>query len=240
MRALLQLITVFIAMTGFVGAAWAQAPQQVPQEGEEQQWAGWDPLAECGAPSEHAQKRFQEAMRLVGYQGEAIEMCRSAHVPTAVAWTKLQGYKSHPYKTWEKYPVTQVVLAYNPMFMALVEATGNRRLLNAVLAHELGHVIKGHLSYKDVRGALDPSWEREIEADYYVGLAMAKMGLAPIDLQEVVVMQFTLWSDINHPDTIKRLQSLVQGWTAGGGKPVDPSDLDTLRTIMLGETHLRW
>ncbi|MEW5757693.1 MAG: M48 family metalloprotease [Pseudomonadota bacterium] len=236
MQAVSRLITMWGMAIAFMGAAWAQGPV----ESEEPQLVGWDPLAECGAPSEHAQKRLQEAIRLVGYQGEAIEMCRSVHVSTAVAWSRLDGYKSHPYKNWEKYPVTKLVLTYNPMFMALVEATGNRRLLNAVLAHELGHVIKGHLSYKDVRGALDPSWERETEADYYVGFAMAKMGLSPIDLQEVVMTQFTMWSDINHPDTLKRLQSVVQGWAAGGGKPVDPNDLDTLRTIMIGETQLRW
>jgi hypothetical protein len=67
---------------------------------------------------------------------------------------------------------------YNPAFMAHLEARFGAAAVAGVIAHELGHIKRGHVK---VRKGITPSWlhARELEADIEAGCALAKLRMDP-------------------------------------------------------------
>lgn len=201
---------------------------------------GNDPFGDCQPGSPHAAAQLQKVLKTLDYQGKPIGLCRSSLVPGIVSWTKLVGYEQHPFISYQKKPVVELYITYNPTFMDQLESLSrNKYATLALLAHEVGHHIEQHPAFGAPTEALSWSWQKEADADYYVGQTLARLQADPADLQATQIMLFTLWGDLAHPLALSRIQNLVDGWKSGGGAPVAVEELDSLRAIMMGDMA-RW
>ena len=95
----------------------------------------------------------------------------------------------------------------------------------SVLAHEMGHHYRNHVV--DVRGSTPP---KEIEADYFSGYVMAKLGATLNEANAAMEQIAAPRASASHPAKADRLNAIANGWryakgltqTAGGTTPSVP------------------
>jgi hypothetical protein len=111
------------------------------------------------------------------------------------------------------YGGTRYVL-YNPNFInALDRRTGNQWASISVLAHEVGHHLKGHT----VSGqGSQPG--TELEADEFSGFALRKMGASLADAQATMKLIASENASATHPGKANRLAAIENGWESAGGQ----------------------
>jgi len=127
------------------------------------------------------------------------------------------------------------IVLYRPASMARLEVSTRKGWGGVkVMAHEVGH----HLWYMR-HGWDQSSWERELGADYYAGVALARLGAGTIDLDDYFAWAFYADGTDKHPDTVLRMRALRRGWIDGGGKGAPETDLDKLYA-MYWERMTRW
>ena len=103
----------------------------------------------------------------------------------------------------------QRTIAYNPEFMQ--KAVNNNWVSLAILAHEVGHHINPHLP-------IHPSTnfhQAELDADYFSGVVLAKLGATLEQAQEAVRLYGNPVATVDHPATSQRLQAIEEGWMRG-------------------------
>ena len=103
---------------------------------------------------------------------------------------------------------------YNPNFInALDRRTGNQWASISVLAHEVGHHLKGHT----VSGqGSNPA--NELEADEFSGYALRKMGASLADAQATMKLIASENASATHPGKANRLAAIENGWESAGGQ----------------------
>ena len=103
---------------------------------------------------------------------------------------------------------------YNPNFInALDRRTGNQWASISVLAHEVGHHLKGHtVSGQGSRPAT------ELEADEFSGYALRKMGASLEDAQATMQLIANQNASSTHPGKSSRLLAIEKGWQSAGGQ----------------------
>src|SRR5262249_49202770 len=85
----------------------------------------------------------------------------------------------------------------------------------SVIAHELGHHYYGH-SHEKIDGLPpDVLHERELEADYYSGFLLARMGASLEDAEAAQEALFARNDSHTHPDSYRRLVAISAGWHDG-------------------------
>ena len=82
----------------------------------------------------------------------------------------------------------------------------------SVLAHEMGHHYKNHLV--DQSGSTPP---KEIEADYFSGYVMAKMGASLYEAKAAMEKIAATRGSNTHPAKADRLRSIGNGWNYAQG-----------------------
>lgn len=82
----------------------------------------------------------------------------------------------------------------------------------SVLAHEMGHHYKNHLV--DQGGSTPP---KEIEADYFSGYVMAKMGASLYEAKAAMEKIAATRGSNTHPAKADRLRSIGNGWNYAQG-----------------------
>jgi hypothetical protein len=94
-----------------------------------------------------------------------------------------------------------------------------------VLAHEIGHHVNGHHLQ---RGRFH---ERELEADYFAGFVLARMGAS---LEQTTAGERALGShaaSATHPAREQRIEAMSRGWHAGRhGPPSSPEAAASTRS----------
>ena len=97
---------------------------------------------------------------------------------------------------------------YNPNFInALDRRTGNKWASISVLAHEVGHHLKGHtVSGQGSQPAT------ELEADEFSGYALRKMGASLEDAQATMKLIANQTGSSTHPGRSSRLSAIENGW----------------------------
>jgi len=117
---------------------------------------------------------------------------------------------------------------YNDSFMNKIVNRTNSWSNLSILAHEVGHHINGHtmdmvLYANDVVTAVskEKGREQELEADYFSGFVMAKLGATSLEATQVMAMISSDADDTNssHPAKSKRLEAINKGYNAGYVKP---------------------
>jgi hypothetical protein len=117
----------------------------------------------------------------------------------------------------------KATILYNPRSLdSLERETGTPWSAVSVLAHELGHHYYGHahLGMRDANG--DDIPRNELDADYFSGYALARVGARLHDAQAA---QRTLNTEetLYHPSSVRRLHAIRAGWLDGAaGIPLSP------------------
>jgi hypothetical protein len=104
-------------------------------------------------------------------------------------------------------------IVYDNDFLENLDSyAGTRWASISVLAHEMGHHYRNHVV--DTRGSTPP---KEIEADYFSGYVMAKLGAS---LNEAIAAMDRIASpqaSSSHPGKADRLTAITQGWNYAKG-----------------------
>ncbi|HEY0679980.1 MAG TPA: M48 family metalloprotease, partial [Chitinophagaceae bacterium] len=104
-------------------------------------------------------------------------------------------------------------IVYDNNFLENLDAyAGTKWASVSVLAHEMGHHYRNHVV--DTRGSTPP---KEIEADYFSGYVMAKLGAS---LNEAIAAMEQIASpraSSSHPAKADRLASITRGWNYAKG-----------------------
>lgn len=100
------------------------------------------------------------------------------------------------------------VILYNPTFITdLNNASKNNWSVIALLAHEIGHHVKGHTSHK---GGSKP--QLELEADEFAGYILNKLGATVEQSQNVMYFIASTTASKTHPSRKERLLAIEKGW----------------------------
>lgn len=86
----------------------------------------------------------------------------------------------------------------------------------SVLAHEMGHHYRNHII--DTRGSTPP---KEIEADYFSGYVMAKLGASLNEARAAMEQIASPQASASHPGKPERLTAIARGWNYAKGVASD-------------------
>ena len=115
-------------------------------------------------------------------------------------------------------------ILYDKAFMNEIANRTNSWSNLSILAHEIGHHVNGHtlellLYSNDVVKPVSNSISRrqELEADYYSGFIMAKLGASLEQASQAISLISSDADDSNstHPSRSKRLRAIKNGYNAG-------------------------
>ncbi len=115
--------------------------------------------------------------------------------------------------------------------------SGNEFVTLSIFAHELGHHFYSHTD--NLNQISKHPWDKEAEADYYSGFVLAKLGANAKDLEQSQRLMFSMWPSMTHPDSYKRISSLLKGWKAGGGVGIIEDNLSNIYLKINNELE-RW
>jgi hypothetical protein len=102
------------------------------------------------------------------------------------------------------------LILYNTLFIDEIKArTGRYWSLISIMAHEIGHHLAFHLA-KQVE-----DHEAELEADYFSGYILAKMGAGKEDALSAMNEIAAEAATKTHPAKNERLQAIAAGWKNG-------------------------
>lgn len=102
------------------------------------------------------------------------------------------------------------LILYNTLFIDEIRArTGRYWSLISIMAHEVGHHLAFHLA-KNIE-----DHEAELEADYFSGYILAKMGAGKDDALAAINEIASDVATKTHPGRKERLQAVAAGWKNG-------------------------
>ena len=103
-------------------------------------------------------------------------------------------------------------ILYDKEFMESIAAITNSWSKTSILAHDIGHHVKGHTLSAPPSLAASREWE--LEADEYSGFVMYKLGISLYQAQEAIRLTSTNKDDSysTHPAKDKRLRAIAKGY----------------------------
>lgn len=107
------------------------------------------------------------------------------------------------------------IIIYNPDFVNMVNPDpATKWAVWSILAHEVGHHLNGHTLIGGGDG-----WIKELQADYYSGFVLAKLGAtkeqALAAMRTMGTVYGTAAASESHPPVDERLKELSKGWDEG-------------------------
>lgn len=106
----------------------------------------------------------------------------------------------------------RVIIYDNDFLEKLDNYAGTKWASISVLAHEMGHHYRNHVV--DGQGSTPP---KELEADYFSGYVMAKLGAKSQEAMAAMEKISSPTASATHPAQADRLKSILQGWNYANG-----------------------
>lgn len=107
-------------------------------------------------------------------------------------------------------------IVYNPDFLVEVnERAGTPWAAVSVIAHEIGHHYYGHSRERIDELPSGVLRQRELDADYFSGFALARMGASIEDAEAAQQALFDEHETPTHPSSASRLDAITEGWLDG-------------------------
>jgi hypothetical protein len=198
MRKFLRLALVLSLVLAFAAPAFAQATRQHVLGGRALAPVGGATAARTATSTEGSADARAVVQRIVGVIGipmTQFEVRASPDVANAEATTE-NGGKNR-------------LILYNPAWMdGLRSSIATNWSDWLVLAHEVGHHVAFHM---------DPSFpnhEAELQADYFAGFILEKLGAPLSEVQLGMAMVSTDAETATHPSKVKRVAEVRKGWEA--------------------------
>lgn len=158
--------------------------------------------------SDDARGLVQRIIGAIGIPTTRFDVRASNDVPNAEATTE-NGGKDR-------------LILYNPNWLGKLKASTTNWSDWMVLAHEVGHHVAFHM---------DPSFpnhDAELQADYFAGFILHKLGAPLVDVQLAMAMVATDRGSDTHPAKALRVAEIKNGWEAAArnvGANVIPATL---------------
>lgn len=158
--------------------------------------------------SDDARALVQRIVSAIGIPTTKFEVRASNDVANAEATTENDGKDR--------------LILYNPNWMKNLRSSTTNWSDWVVLAHEVGHHVAFHM---------DPSFpnhEAELQADYFAGFILQKLGAPLVDLQLAMAMVSFEEASETHPAKTLRVAELKKGWEAAAhnvGANIIPASL---------------
>lgn len=112
----------------------------------------------------------------------------------------------------------QRYIVYDNTFLENLDAYASTKWASiSVLAHEMGHHYRNHVI--DQQGSTPP---KELEADYFSGYVMAKLGASLPEARAAMEKIATTRGSSSHPARADRLAAIAQGWNGASGAASAP------------------
>jgi hypothetical protein len=109
-------------------------------------------------------------------------------------------------------------ISYNPLFLENIQSVSQSEwTIVALLAHEIGHHVKGHTNGKKRGERL----KLELEADEFAGFVLNKLGATVEQSQEVMHYIARTKPSTTHPARSDRMYAIQKGWNAANADPVN-------------------
>jgi hypothetical protein len=118
------------------------------------------------------------------------------------------------------------IILYNPDWMNTLKSSTTNWSDWVVMAHEVGHHVAFHMDPSF------PSHEAELQADYFAGFILHKLGAPLVDVQLAMAMVSSDQSTLSHPARHLRVAEIKKGWEAAArnvGVNVIPASLTVPR-----------
>ena len=106
--------------------------------------------------------------------------------------------------------MVRYILYDNDFFSRMDAKAGNDWAAISILAHEIGHHLNGHALNNE-----GSNHEFELDADYFSGLILSKMGANLQEAQSAIQTLRYEKATSTHPAKIDRLNEIEKGWTKG-------------------------
>ena len=107
----------------------------------------------------------------------------------------------------------QRYIVYDNNFLENLDSYASTKWASiSVLAHEMGHHYRNHVV--DRQGSTPP---KELEADYFSGYVMAKMGATLDEARAAMAKIASARASASHPAKADRLAAIAQGWNQASG-----------------------
>lgn len=101
------------------------------------------------------------------------------------------------------------LILYNPAWMDELKSSIATNWSDwLVLAHEVGHHVAFHMD------PTFPNHEAELQADYFAGFILNKLGAPLVDAQLAMAMVSTDEATVSHPAKARRVAEVRKGWEA--------------------------
>lgn len=101
-------------------------------------------------------------------------------------------------------------ILYNPNFIKQIDRAARTDWASiSILAHEIGHHVLGH-TFKSGGN----SYQQELEADQFSGMALKKMGATLEEAQVAMNLVASDRASATHPARTNRLDAIAKGWNA--------------------------
>jgi hypothetical protein len=142
-------------------------------------------------PSSRARDAVEEIARLVGLPND-FKVRLTAEVSSASATKDEEGRK---------------YILMNPEFLSELEK-GSNWLMIAVVAHEIGHIMAGHLEQDTGQEYI----RQELEADHFAGVILARLGATLDEAQSFFKRLPPAGIPGLSPDRASRLDAVARGW----------------------------
>ncbi len=136
-------------------------------------------------------------------------------------------------------------IVYNPRFLdALNHRAGTNWAAVSVIAHELGHHYYSHSHLQVDELPPDVVREHELEADYFSGFVLERMGASLSEAEAGQHALFVRDESSTHPESSRRLVAIAIGYSDGGAErapAADPASRIALamRLATRGSSHAR-
>ena len=148
---------------------------------------------------EDAEIAVDEIMDVIGLQKNfTIQECPNINNAVAKNIENSSGY------------TVRYILYDNDFFNNMDTKAGSDWAAISILAHEIGHHLNGHALNNE-----RSNHEYELDADYFSGLVLAKMGATLEETQSAINTFRYEKATSTHPAKIDRLNEIERGWTKG-------------------------
>jgi hypothetical protein len=125
-------------------------------------------------------------------------------------------YRAHVAAAHAVFVDGRAAIVYNPGFLDdVVERAGTPWAAVSVIAHELGHHYYGHSHDAIDTLPVGARHSHELEADYFSGFALARMGASLHEAEAAQAALFSTDASPTHPNSASRLDAITEGWLEG-------------------------
>lgn len=173
--------------------------------------------------NEEAEMTVEKVMRILGLpRNFIIQECPDINNAVAKVLPNEKGIK------------TRYILYDNQFFNRISGQAETDWAATSILAHEIGHHLSGHALSNQ-----GSTHQYELEADYFSGFILAKMGAEESEAQSAINTLKYEKATASHPAKADRLTAIAKGWSKGKNQNIPIPEITEEIQVLQAEEYYR-